>query len=107
VVTLSLIASTLMYVALYAISPFATRPLGIPGATPMLRVLCICVIIDALCAVPIALLNREFAQGRQMLVDCLNFGVRASVTLWLAYTGRTDGGDGRWLEASAGDPLRN
>jgi O-antigen/teichoic acid export membrane protein len=87
VVTLSLIASTLMYVALYAISPFATRLLGIPGATPMLRVLCICVIIDALCAVPIALLNREFAQGRRMLVDCLNFGVRASVTLWLAYTG--------------------
>ena len=87
VVTLSLIASTLIYVALYAISPFAARLLGVPGATPMLRVLCIWVIIDALCAVPIALLNREFAQGRRMLVDCLNFGVRTSVTFWLAYTG--------------------
>jgi len=87
VVTLSLTASTSLYVALYAISPFAARLFGIPGATPMLRVLCICVIIDALCAVPMALLNREFAQGRRMLVDCLNFGVRASVMLWLAYTG--------------------
>jgi len=87
IVTLSLIASTLLYVALYAISPFVARLFEMPDATSVLRVLCLCVIIDALCAVPLALLNREFAQGRRMLVDCLNFIVRASVTLWLAYTG--------------------
>jgi O-antigen/teichoic acid export membrane protein len=87
VVTLSLIASTLMYMTLYGIAPIITRLFKIPDATPMLRLLCICVIIDALCAVPIALLNREFAQGRRMLVDCLNFLVGASVTLLLAYTG--------------------
>jgi PST family polysaccharide transporter len=87
VATLSLITSTLLYVALYAISPLIARLLEIPDATPMLRVLGLCVIIDALCAVPITLLNREFAQGRRMLVDCLNFAVGASVTLWLAYTG--------------------
>ena len=87
VVTLSLIASILMYVVLYATSSFLARMLGSPGATGMLRVLCICVIIDALCAVPLALLNREFAQGRRSLVDFLNFAVRAGVTIWLAYTG--------------------
>lgn len=86
VATLSLIASTLMYVALYAAAPFLARVLGSPGATPMLRVLCICVIIDALCAVPLALLNREFAQGRRMLVDSLNFAVETGVMMWLAYT---------------------
>lgn len=86
VVTLSLIASTLMYVALYATAPFLARVLGSPGATGMLRVLCICVIIDALCVVPLALLNREFAQGRRSLVDFLNFVVGAGVAIWLAYT---------------------
>jgi len=86
-VTLCLIASTLTYVALYAISPFVARLFNTPDATPMLRVLCVCVIIDALCAVPNALLNREFAQGRRMLVDCLTFSVSASVTLLLAFTG--------------------
>lgn len=86
VVTLSLIASTLMYAALYAAAPLLARMLGSPGATRMLRVLCVCVIIDALCAVPLALLNREFAQGRRMLVDSLNFAVGAGVMIWLAYT---------------------
>ena len=86
VVTLSLMTSTLIYVALYAASPFVARAFGTPEATPMLRVLCICVIIDALSAVPLALLNRQFAQGRRMLVDCLNFAVLVCVTLCLAYT---------------------
>lgn len=87
VVTLCLIMSTLMYVALYAVAPSIARAFGSPDATGMLRVLCLCVIIEALCAVPLALLNREFAQGRRMLMDCLNFAAGAGVTLWLAYTG--------------------
>jgi O-antigen/teichoic acid export membrane protein len=87
VVTLCLITSCLMYVGLYAIAPFIAQAFGSPSATLMLRVLCVCVIIEALCAVPLALLNREFAQGRRMLVDSLNFAVGAGVTLWLAYTG--------------------
>lgn len=87
VTTLSLIASTLMYAALYATAPTLARTLGSPSATHMLRVLCFCVIIDALCAAPLALLNREFAQGRRMLVDTLNFAVGTVVTIWLAYTG--------------------
>lgn len=87
VATLSLIASTLMYAALYATAPTLARTLGSPSATHMLRVLCFCVIIDALCAAPLALLNREFAQGRRMLVDTLNFAVGTLVTIWLAYTG--------------------
>ncbi len=39
----------------------------------MLRILCICVIIDGLASVPLALLSREFAQGRRMVVDSVNF----------------------------------
>ena len=87
VCTLSLLASTMMYVVLYAAAPTIARMLGSPGATHMLRILCICVIIDALCAAPLALLAREFAQGRRMVVDSLNFLVETVVTLSLAFTG--------------------
>jgi O-antigen/teichoic acid export membrane protein len=87
VVTLSALASTLLYASLYATAPTVARMLGSPSATGMLRVLCICVIIDALCAVPLALLNREFAQARRMLVDTVNFAVGTVVTVWLAYSG--------------------
>ena len=88
VVTLSLGASTVMYAALYVTAPSIARTLGSPDAAGMLRILSICVIIDALCAVPLALLTREFAQGRRMLVDVFDFVIGASVTVWLAFTGQ-------------------
>ena len=53
----------------------------------MLRLLCICVIIDGLAAVPLSLITREFAQGKRMLADLVNFAVTTSVTLWLAFSG--------------------
>ena len=53
----------------------------------MLRLLCICVIIDGLAAVPLSLITREFAQGKRMLADLANFAVTTSVTLWLAFSG--------------------
>ncbi len=87
VFTLSMATSTALYAALYMTAPSIARLLGSPDATRMLRVLCFCVIIDGLCAVPLALLTREFAQGRRMVVDLLNFGVDTAVTVWLAFSG--------------------
>ena len=87
VFTLSMATSTALYAVLYVTAPSIARLLGSPDATRMLRVLCLCVIIDALCAVPLALLAREFAQGRRMAVDLLNFGVDTAVTIWLAFSG--------------------
>ena len=46
-----------MYAALYVTAPSIARTLGSPDAAGMLRILSICVIIDALCAVPLALLS--------------------------------------------------
>ena len=88
VVTLSVASSTLIYVALYVAAPEVARMLGSPAATDMLRVICLCVIIDGLICVPLALLNREFLQRRRMLVDSLNFVVSTGVTLWLAFSGK-------------------
>jgi len=87
VLTLSVASSTLIYAGLYLTAPYIARALGSPGAGGMLRILCICVIIDGLACVPLALLTREFAQGRRMLVDTLNFVVSTGVMLWLAFGG--------------------
>ena len=87
VFTLSVVSSTLIYVVLYVTAPAVARLLGSPDATSMLRLLCICVIIDGLAAVPLSLITREFAQGKRMLADLANFVVSTSVTLWLAFSG--------------------
>jgi PST family polysaccharide transporter len=88
VFTLSVVASTVIYLGLYASASSIARLLGSPDATFMLRILCICVIIDGLASVPLALLTREFAQGRRMLVDLANFVVSTGVTVWLAFSGQ-------------------
>ncbi len=88
VFTLSVVSSTVIYVGLYACAPAIARLLGSPDATFMLRILCLCVIIDGLASVPLALLTREFAQGRRMLVDLANFVVSTGVTVWLAFSGQ-------------------
>jgi O-antigen/teichoic acid export membrane protein len=87
VCTLSVASSTLIYLVLYVTAPMIARLLGSPDATTILRLLCLTVIIDGFATVPLALLTREFAQGRRMLVDILNFVVSTAVTLWLAFSG--------------------
>ena len=88
VFTLSVVSSTVIYLGLYASASSIARLLGSPDATFMLRILCLCVIIDGLASVPLALLTREFAQGRRMLVDLANFIVSTGVTVWLAFSGQ-------------------
>ena len=88
VFTLSVVSSTIIYIGLYAAAGSIARLLGSPDATFMLQILCICVIIDGLASVPLALLTREFAQGRRMVVDLSNFVVSTGVTVWLAFAGQ-------------------
>ena len=88
VCTLGAAASMLLYGILFAIAPQMARVLGSPGATGMVRVLCLCVVIDGLVCVQLALLTRAFAQRRLMLVNTLNFIVSTGVTLWLAFSGK-------------------
>jgi O-antigen/teichoic acid export membrane protein len=88
VVTMSVASSSLLYVVLYVSAPYIARTLGSPGATAMVRLMCVCVVIDGLACVPLALLNREFLQARRMLADSLNFAVSTGMTLWLAFAGK-------------------
>ena len=87
VLTLSAAISIAIYAALYVAAPDIARLLGSPNATSVVRVICLCVIIDGFAGPPSALIAREFAQKRQMVCDSLNFLVSTSVMLALAFTG--------------------
>ncbi|MFF8263744.1 oligosaccharide flippase family protein [Streptomyces virginiae] len=87
VLTLSAASSCLLYAVLFATAPAVAGVLGSPEASGVLRVMCLCVVLDGLSQVPAGFLTREFAQGRRMAVDALNFVLSTAVTLLLAVQG--------------------
>ncbi|MEV7442649.1 oligosaccharide flippase family protein [Streptomyces sp. NPDC091204] len=87
VLTLSALSSGLLYAVLFAVAPAVAGVLGSPEASGVLRVMCLCVVLDGLSQVPAGFLTREFAQGRRMAVDGLNFVLSTAVTLLLAVDG--------------------
>ncbi|MCX4716806.1 oligosaccharide flippase family protein [Streptomyces virginiae] len=87
VLTLSAASSCLLYAVLFAVAPAVAGVLGSPEASGVLRVMCLCVVLDGLSQVPAGFLTREFAQGRRMAVDGLNFVLSTAVTLLLAVDG--------------------
>ncbi|WP_063836876.1 oligosaccharide flippase family protein [Phaeacidiphilus oryzae] len=87
VLTLCTLSSCLLYAGVFAVSPLVARTMGSPDASGVLRVMCLCVVLDGLAQVPAGCLTREFAQGRRMAVDALNFVVSTGVTLLLAFRG--------------------
>lgn len=88
VLTLSVSSSLLLYAVLFTAAPAVARVLGSPEASGILRVMCVCVVLDGLSQVPAGFLTREFAQGRRMAIDAVNFVLSTSVTLLLAVEGR-------------------
>ncbi|MFC4031156.1 oligosaccharide flippase family protein [Streptomyces polygonati] len=87
VLTLSALSSGALYVAIFAAAPAVAHSLGSPEATGVLRVMCLCVVLDGIAQVPAGFLTREFAQGRRMVIDALNFVLSTAVTLLLAFQG--------------------
>ncbi|WNI14419.1 oligosaccharide flippase family protein [Actinacidiphila sp. ITFR-21] len=87
VLSLSVLSSLTLYVALFAASPAVAHAMGSPQATGVLRVMCLCVILDGVAQVPAGFLTREFAQGRRMVIDAVNFVLSTGVTLLLAFQG--------------------
>ncbi|MET9950088.1 oligosaccharide flippase family protein [Streptomyces sp. NPDC006339] len=87
VLTLGALSSGLLYLLLFASAPAVAGLLGSDEATAVLRVMCLCLVLDGLSQVPAGVLTREFRQGRRMVVDALNFVVSTAVTLVLALQG--------------------
>src|SRR5689334_8516073 len=67
VATLSLGASTLIYLGCYLGAPAFASAMGDPEAVPVVRLLTLAVVFSGLVATPVAMLQREFKQGRKMI----------------------------------------
>lgn len=89
--SLALIASCSIYGLAFIAAPFFASALGAPSATGLLRVLALTILIDGAVAVPLAALNREFLQDRQMTAELSGLAVYLAVALGLAA-----GGAGPW-----------
>lgn len=87
VATLSLASSALLYVGSFLAAPWVATRLGSPEATGVLRLLTLGVLVDAVTAVPAALMTRGFQQRRRLVVDTVAFFAVAGVSLTLALLG--------------------
>jgi O-antigen/teichoic acid export membrane protein len=83
--TLSLASSAALCALLFFFAPSVATFLGSPGATSLIRLLSLCVLIDGFVCVPFSLINREFMQARRLVVEAAGFVVTTAVTLLLAF----------------------
>ena len=83
--TLSLASSAALTALLFFFAPSVASFLGSPGATSLIRLLSLCVLIDGFVCVPFSLINREFMQARRLVVEAAGFVVTTAVTLLLAF----------------------
>jgi len=87
VVTLSLVSSAVLWLAVFVSAPQIAAALNAPQATGVLRLLSLGVLVDAVTAVPAALMTREFMQKQRLIVDFAGFAVTSTLALGLAAAG--------------------
>lgn len=87
VTTLALGSSLVLWALVFLAAPAIAGALNAPAATGVLRVLTLAVLIDALTAVPAALMTRDFMQRERMFVDTAGFLVTSVTAITLAVSG--------------------
>ena len=87
VATLSVISSVVVYVCCYAGAPAFSGLMGQPDATPVVRLLCLSVLVNGLVAAPAAILQRRFRQDRKMVADQVTTWVGALTSIGCAVSG--------------------
>ena len=86
--TLGTITGLGIYGLSFVLAPYIARTTSTPGATSVIRVLCLGVVIDAaLQIVPGASLQRRFRQDLWVLVELSRLVVVAVATIWMAAAG--------------------
>ena len=85
--TLALGFSFLLWVLMFAAAPHVAAAVGSPEAANVLRVLTLSVLIDAMTAVPAALMTRDFMQKERLIVDTAGFIVGSTTAIGLALAG--------------------
>jgi O-antigen/teichoic acid export membrane protein len=105
--TISLIASAIIAAVTYVLAaPFAAA-MGEPGATTVVQLLGLSVILSGAVAAPAAILQRQFKQSTRMLIDQVTVWVGAitSISLAIAGTGAMSLAIGRIAGAGIGAVL--
>lgn len=87
VTAISLGMSAVLTLAAVLVAPWFASAMGDPGATNLVRLLSLCVLINGLVATPAALLQRSFRQGQRMAADQVNVWLGAVVSVLLAVAG--------------------
>ena len=87
VTTISVVSSSVLFAACYFAAPTFSAAMGDPGATPVVQLMCVCIVINGLVASPAALMQRAFMQRTRMVVDQVNTWVGAFLSFGLALTG--------------------
>ena len=85
--TLAFGSSLVLWLATFLAAPHVAAALDAPEATNVLRLLTLSVLIDALTAVPSALMTRDFMQKERLIVDTAGFLTGAVVAIALAVAG--------------------
>jgi O-antigen/teichoic acid export membrane protein len=87
VTTISMSTSAVVYAVCWFGAPAFTAAMDAPGATGVVRVLCLSVLVDGFTSPIAQLVNREFRQGLRLFVDLSNLVVTTGLTVSLAATG--------------------
>jgi O-antigen/teichoic acid export membrane protein len=87
VTSISLATSTAIYIGCFLGAPAYAAAMGAPGATSVIRVLALSVVIDGAVSTPAALLQRHFLQGKKAITDQVNCWLGAAITIALASYG--------------------
>jgi O-antigen/teichoic acid export membrane protein len=87
VVTISVVASLVFYGGLLLESTDFATALGSPAAAPVIRVLALSVVTNGVVAVPAALLERYFLQGRKAIADQVHGILSVGLSVFLAWLG--------------------
>lgn len=87
VTTISVVSSAVLTVGAVLAAPAFASAMGDPGATDVVRLMMLCILINGIVATPAALLQREFLQGKRMVIDQVNVWVGALLSVVLVVAG--------------------
>lgn len=87
VTTISVVSSTVIFIGAYLGAPYFAAAMGDAEATNVVRVIATCVVINGAVATPAALMQRDFLQGRRMVIDQVNVWLGAIVSVLLVVAG--------------------
>jgi PST family polysaccharide transporter len=85
--TLAVMSSVVLFGAGYFAAPGFAGAMGDPEATGVVRLMCLCILLNGLVAAPAAVMQRHFRQRERMFIDQVNIWLGAVLSVALAVGG--------------------